>query len=84
MAMDDDDMEITVEYKSAKTDLADVDGLETRMTKEEMALDILTGWENIIPFIIISSAITQMSVSVSSIKAMMEEKWFIPMFLLCL
>ena len=41
MAMDDDDMEITVEYKSAKTDLADVDGLETRMTKEEMALDIL-------------------------------------------
>ena len=26
MAMDDDDMEITVEYKSAKTDLADVDG----------------------------------------------------------
>ena len=41
MAMDDDDMEITVEYKSAKTDLADIDGLETRMTKEEMALDIL-------------------------------------------
>ena len=41
MAMDDDDMEITVEYKTDKPDLADVDSLETRMTKEEMALDIL-------------------------------------------
>ena len=54
------------------------------LTKEEMKQIDWTGWENIIPFIIISSAITQMSVSVSSIKAMMEEKWFIPMFLLCL
>ena len=41
MAMDDDDMEITVEYKTDNPGLADADGLETRMTKEEMALDIL-------------------------------------------
>lgn len=41
MAMDDDDMEITVEYKTDTPGLADADGLETRMTKEEMALDIL-------------------------------------------
>lgn len=54
------------------------------MTKEEMALDILDRLGKYYTIIIISSAITQMSVSVSSIKAMMEEKWFIPMFLLCL
>ena len=41
MAMDDDDMEISVEYKTDNPGLADADGLETRMTKEEMALDIL-------------------------------------------
>ncbi len=41
MAMDDDDMEIIVEYKTDTPGLADADGLETRMTKEEMALDIL-------------------------------------------
>ncbi len=41
MAMDEDDMEVTVEYKTDNPDLADIDGLENRMTKEEMALDIL-------------------------------------------
>ena len=41
MAMDEDDMEVTVEYKTDNPDLTDIDGLENRMTKEEMALDIL-------------------------------------------
>ena len=41
MAMDEDDMEVTVEYKTDNPELTDIDGLENRMTKEEMALDIL-------------------------------------------
>ncbi len=41
MAMDEDDMEVTVEYKTDNPELTDIDGMENRMTKEEMALDIL-------------------------------------------
>lgn len=41
MSMDDDDMEVTIQFLNAGFDFLSMGELETRMTKEELALDIL-------------------------------------------
>lgn len=41
MSMDDDDMEVAVQYLNSNFDFLSAGQLETRMTKEELALDIL-------------------------------------------
>ena len=41
MSMDDDDMEVTVQFLNTGFDFLSMGEMETRMTKEELALDIL-------------------------------------------
>lgn len=41
MSMDDDDMEVTIQFLNTGFDFLSMGELETRMTKEELALDIL-------------------------------------------
>lgn len=41
MSMDDDDMEVAIQYLNSNFDFLSAGQLETRMTKEELALDIL-------------------------------------------
>lgn len=41
MSMDDDDMEVTVQFLNPSLDFLSTGQMETRMTKEELALDVL-------------------------------------------
>ena len=54
MSMDDDDMEVTVQFLNTGFDFLSMGEMETRMTKEELLWIFWNVWDSIILFITIS------------------------------
>ena len=63
MSMDDDDMEVTVQFLNTGFDFLSMGEMETRMTKEELLWIFWNVWDSIIPFITISWSTRPMCVS---------------------